>query len=75
MEDNNSRRRFLVWGAGAAGAITFLSGLNFLKPFSKKSEMKKMLTQDGTLVEIDAALLKKTNKKATNKDLQQWIKR
>lgn len=34
-----------------------------------------MLTQDGRLVEIDADMLKNAGKKASNKDLQEWVKR
>jgi hypothetical protein len=75
-----SRRRF-VWGVGILSLLTAAgSALKF--PFlNKKSrpEIKgktvKMLTQDGTLVEIDAALITASRKKATNSDLQNWIKK
>jgi hypothetical protein len=76
MENNiHNRRRFLRWGAGAAGAAGVFFGLKFLLKPSKKNETTKMLTQDGTLVEVDMAHLKNPDKKATNKDLQEWVKR
>jgi hypothetical protein len=34
-----------------------------------------MLTQDGHLVEIDAALLASNTKKVSDKELQNWVKR
>jgi hypothetical protein len=35
----------------------------------------KMLTQDGSLVEIDKKLLASSGKKISNEELQQWIKK
>ena len=35
----------------------------------------KMLTQDGSLVEIDKKLLASSGKKISNKELQEWIKK
>jgi hypothetical protein len=75
MSDNiQSRRRFLWWGAGAAGALTIFFGFSWFRS-SKKKQTTRMLTQDGKLVEVDIAQLNVTSKKATNKDLQEWIKR
>jgi hypothetical protein len=75
--DNNtqSRRRFLWLGAGVAGAVAIFPGLKFFTRSSKKKDTAKMLTRDGRLVEIDASMLKNAGKKASNKDLQEWIKR
>lgn len=71
-----SRRRFLWMGAGAAGAFTMFSGWSFFRSRPKqKSETKKMLTQDGQLVEVELNAFAKTDKKATVKDLQEWVKR
>jgi hypothetical protein len=73
--NTQSRRRFLRWGAGVAGAVTIFSGFRFFRAAPKKPSTTKMLTQDGTLVEVDIARLNKSDKKASNKDLQEWIKR
>ena len=71
-QKNQSRKKFLLWGA------TFLSSVTVLKFFTrikkKKPETIKMLTQDGILVEIDQKLLTSGGKKITDKELQQWVK-
>lgn len=41
----------------------------------KKKSTVKMLTQDGRLVEIDAALLEKKGRKITDAELQSWVKK
>ncbi|MEO8884988.1 MAG: hypothetical protein ABI367_02925 [Mucilaginibacter sp.] len=79
MENNNnqpSRRKFM-WGVGvlsllvAAGSALKFPFLN--KKAAVKGKTVKMLTQDGKLVEVDAALITSARKKATNSDLQNWI--
>jgi len=70
----SSRKKFLLWGAAALSSVALLKWL----PGGKKSkpEKTKMLTQDGTLVEVDMAALSASNKKKiTNKELQNWIKK
>jgi hypothetical protein len=73
--DTQSRRRFLWLGAAVAGTVTIFSGLRIFRTAPKKTETAKMLTQDGQLVEVDITKLKKLNKKATKKDLLEWVKR
>lgn len=46
--------------------------------FSKennKSKTVKMLAQDGTLVEVDASLLKNPKRKVSKDEIQNWIKK
>jgi hypothetical protein len=68
-----SRKRFLLWGSTLLASATALKFIKASKP--KKSETVKMLAQDGTLVEIDKALLASSVKKITNEELQHWIKK
>ncbi|MEN9686253.1 MAG: hypothetical protein RLZZ28_2039, partial [Bacteroidota bacterium] len=69
-------------------ALGILSVWSFLKMgiFSKKrnliacappaeKETMKFLTQEGVLVEVDIARIQPGKEKATNRDLQEWIKR
>lgn len=70
--DNSSRKKFLWWGAAALAAVG--SWKLFGRSKKKDPETIKMLTQDGRLVEIDKNLLA-AGTKATDKDLQQWIKK
>jgi hypothetical protein len=80
-EKKTSRKRFLLWGSTLLASVTALKFLKASKP--EKSETVKMLTQDGTLVEIDKALLTSSAKalltssakKITNEELQHWIKK
>jgi len=67
------RKKFLVWLAAGLGSLTFLN--MFLHRKKEKQEMITMLTEDGQLVSIDKNLLPSTEKKVTNTELQQWIKR
>ena len=36
--------------------------------------MKTMLTQDGELVQVDVKKLRSTNRVASNKEVQEWMK-
>jgi hypothetical protein len=74
-KDVQSRRRFLRWGTGVAGAVGVFFGWKFLLKPDTKPQTTRMLTQDGTLVEVDVRHLKNPEKKATRKDIQRWIKR
>lgn len=68
----NSRKKFLLWSAIAIGATAlgrFLPG----KARKEKPATVKMLSEDGSLVEIDKTLLT-SGKKITNTELQHWIK-
>jgi hypothetical protein len=76
-----SRRKF-VWGLGifsAFAAVAATTGIPFFaKRFAKtpvKKKTVKMLTEDGRLVEISESQLPAKGKKATNAELQHWIKK
>jgi len=80
-EKTPSRRKF-VWGLGIFSLFAAFmagTGLSFFanKTSKAKSANKtvKMLTQDGRLVEIDESLINVKRKKASNTDLQNWIKK
>ena len=69
-----SRKKFILLSAAALCSATILK----LIPTVKKKEEKltvKMLTQDGSLVEIDQDLLYASAKKISDKELQKWIKK
>jgi len=79
-----SRRKF-VWGLGifslfaAVGAAAKFPFSGIKRVLATKPECKnttvKMLTQDGRIVEVDAALLASNSKKISNTELQNWIKK
>lgn len=79
--DGEARRKFVL-GLGilsAFAAVAAAIDIPFFfkktsKPASKKKTVK-MLTEDGRLVEIDASLMTASKKKATNTELQHWIKK
>ena len=68
-----SRKTFVRWSAGLLGLFA-VAGVWFGQKRKKKSTVK-MLTQDGRLVEIDAALLEKKGRKITDAELQSWVKK
>ncbi|MBZ5858836.1 hypothetical protein [Flavihumibacter profundi] len=68
---NQTRKKFLLWGAAALSSIGILK--YFRSPKTQKTETVKMLSQDGTLVEIDKSLLANATKKISNAELQQWV--
>lgn len=70
-----SRKKFFLWSAGILTSVTAFKYLFGNKPGKEKKETVKMLTQDGTLVEIDKELLSNYNKKISDNELQQWIKK
>jgi hypothetical protein len=81
QDSGKSRRRLLA----GLGIISFFSFLNFFKS-GKKSEViecsppapgetKKLLAQDGQLVEVDLSKIRILQKKISDQELQQWIKR
>lgn len=67
-----SRKRFLLLTAAAFCSASVLR----IFTTKKKSQYNtvKMLTQDGTLVEIDKKYLGPPGNKISNSELQQWIK-
>lgn len=72
-EKFQSRKKFLLWGAGALCSVSVLKFFKVSK--KKKTETTKMLTSDGELVEVNIAVLPTQKKKITNKELQNWIKK
>jgi hypothetical protein len=79
MQDSSqapTRKKFLLWSAiivSSATVLRFFSGTSSKK---KKTETVKMLTEDGTLVEMDKHLvdLMCIKRKVTNPELQAWVK-
>jgi len=68
----SSRKKFLLLTGAAflsASVLRILTGKR-----KENIEKVKMLTQDGTLVEIDPKLMGTAGKKISDKELQQWIK-
>jgi len=69
---SQGRRKFIAWGVASAAV---LAAFKFITPSRKKPTTVKMLTEDGTLVEVDIASLPSSKKKVTNGELQNWIKK
>ncbi|MEO8861778.1 MAG: hypothetical protein ABI358_10170 [Ginsengibacter sp.] len=71
-ETKQTRKKFIGASISAAALLT---AFKFFIPGKKKqSSVVKMLTQDGTLVEVNVAALPRKKKKITNKEMQSWIK-
>ena len=70
-----SRKKFIGWTAALAGFAAFF---RFLPSAEKTDTIKKntvkMLTRDGTLVEIDRDLVAGVNRKITDTELKKWVK-
>ncbi len=72
VESKVTRRKLVGW-LGVLSLFT-MAGAAF-KPWKNKNpKTVKMLTQDGTLVEVDATLLASNSKKISDKELQNWMK-
>ena len=68
-----SRKKFISISLAAAAV---LSGLRFFTSNKKKTTTVKMLTQDGRLVEIDAAkIYKGSNRKISDEQLKKFVNR
>lgn len=75
-QKKSTRKKFLLWGAAIIGTVTALKFISGRKEEPEpESDTIKMLTQDGTLVEIDRKLLAASGKKISNVELQHWIKK
>ena len=84
-DSNSPSRRKFVWVAGTLSIMAAVAGvLKF--PFSAsknagggktdgKKKITTMLTQDGRLVQVNEALITSSRKKATNSEMQNWIKK
>lgn len=81
---SSSRRKFVL-GLGILSSFAAVAASLRLPFFYKKDKsagraevkrnMVKMLTKDGTLVEIDASLISSSKRKVSNAELQNWIKK
>jgi len=75
MEQNtktSSRKKFLLWGAAALSSFALLKNMPGNK--QEKKETVKMLTQDGTLVEIDADKIYSSKREMiSDKQLKSWV--
>ena len=72
-QNTSSRKKFIWWGAAAFASLAAFRLFSNTK--KKKKDTVKMLTQDGKLVEIDKELLVSSEKKISDKELQQWVKK
>jgi hypothetical protein len=77
VKSNLSRRKFAFLGIGI---LSTFSVFRFLTSSDKKAESAKkntvkMLTQDGTLVEVDAAVLSPRKRMVSDEELLTWIKK
>ena len=82
VSQETKTRRTVLLGVGILSLFSFLK-IGFLG--KKKNiiacappeEIKtmKFLTQDGQLVEVDIAKINSLKEKASNKEMQQWVKR
>jgi hypothetical protein len=72
-ESQVTRRKMVLW----LGVLSLFSmvGAAFRPSNRRKVRTVKMLTQDGKLVEIDASILASGNKKISDKELQNWVKK
>jgi hypothetical protein len=70
VKKKTSRKKFLIW------TTAIFSSFAAFKIFGSKpkKQMVKMLTEDGSLVEIDSSLLVAKGRKVTDKELQEWVK-
>lgn len=68
-----SRKKFFLWGLGILSLFSVF-GIRF-SPKQKKSGTAKMLTEDGKLVEVDISALNGNGRKASNSELQNWVKK
>jgi hypothetical protein len=81
-KENNSRRNALV-GLGILSIFSFLTMGFFSKkkniiacaPPPDETKTMKFLTQDGQLVEVDLSKVNALKEKASNKEMQTWVKR
>lgn len=69
-----TRKKFILWSVATLCSATVLKF--FTRETKKKDEggTVKMLTQDGTLVEINTKLITQCGGTITNAELQKWVK-
>jgi hypothetical protein len=68
----SNRKKFLLWTATVLSSLTVLKFIPRNKP--KETEIIKMLTQDGKLVEVDVTKLGcGKRKKISDDELKTWV--
>ena len=73
LQKTSGRKKFLVWAAMVLSSIAVLKLIPAAK--QKKNDTVKMLTEDGTLVEIDRDKIPGTKRKnITDPELKAWVK-
>lgn len=73
-----TRKKFLLWSIATlctATVLKFITKSDKKESKNAQSDTVKMLTQDGTLVEIDRKLLTASAQKISNTELKQWIQK
>jgi hypothetical protein len=69
-----SRKKFVVWTVGILSAITAFRFFQRAAP-QPNTKMVKMLSSDGTLVEIEVSRLPSKRKKIKDEEIHTWIQR
>lgn len=76
------KRKNLLAGLGILSVFSILKFFSFRKPPEKiacsptnPKGTRKLLSQDGQLVEVDVSRIRSLQKKISNEELQQWIKK
>jgi len=83
VSNEKNTRRSVLMGIGILSIFSFLTMGFFSKkkniiacaPTPDEIKTMKFLTQDGQLVEVDISKINSLKEKATNKEMQQWVKR
>jgi len=83
VSNEKNTRRSVLMGIGILSIFSFLTMGFFSKkkniiacaPTTDEKKTMKFLTQDGQLVEVDISKINSLKEKATNREMQQWVKR
>ena len=68
-----SRKKFVLWGLGIIGSLGILKYINRKETPQNKGTVK-MLSQDGTLVEVDASKIYcGKRKRVSEEELKNWV--
>jgi hypothetical protein len=73
VSGSSSRKKFIFWGAALLASLGLMKYIN-RKSLEEKKTTVKMLSQDGTLVEVDISQINcGTRKKVTDDELKNWV--
>ncbi len=83
VSTEQTTRRSVLMGIGILSIFSFFTMGFFSKkkniiacaPTPDEKKTMKFLTQDGQLVEVDISKINSLKEKASNKEMQQWVKR